>query len=224
MRKHLLRSLAITLALSAFAHTAFAQKIRVRKVKGNQAVVDFSGGSLQTGQVYELSSDEIRSGSSESNARTYGVAVSASISSTKSDASGAQSETDMSLAARFGWNHGTYEYGPLMSYSSNGNGSITTTMYKLGAFGDYNMIANVPGEIFLYGIGGLFDIGQLDSGSGVKRDLMDFFVGPFIKWFPTGSPVGFRFDGGYIYQKQSSSSTSTTISGLDVSAGITAYF
>lgn len=227
MKRHLiwLLSLLLSSTLSTYSSSSFAQKIKVHKVKGNQAVVEFSGGNLHVGQAYELAPDEFGEATSSTSTRDYVVTLSVSLQNTKSDASGAESETDLSLTSRFGWNLGTYELGPLFSYTSDGTGSITTTLYKFGAFGDYNMIANMPGESFIYGFGGTFEFGGLDSGVGSKKDLIEFFVGPFAKWFPTGSPVGFRIDGGYVYQKQTSGvGSETTISGLSATAGLTAYF
>ncbi|MBV2167946.1 MAG: hypothetical protein KUL82_04485 [Bdellovibrio sp.] len=210
-------------ALLTFSSASFAQKIKVRKVKGNQAVVEFAGGRLEQGQVYELTHDEFSEPSEASSSRKYVVAMSFSLMNTKSDAASAENETDITLAGKFGWNMGTYEVGPLLSYSSDATGSITTTLYRLGGFADYNMIPNISGEAFLYGVGGTGSFGQRDSGSGSKVDIMDFFVGPFMKWFPTGSNVGFRMDAGYIYQKQSGIGEST-VSGLNLAAGLMAYF
>ncbi|WP_413942890.1 hypothetical protein [Bdellovibrio sp. HCB-162] len=215
----------LALTVLTFSSASFAQKIKVRRVKGNQAVIEFSGGSLQSGQVYELAPDEFADSSVSTTSRKYVIALSASLMNTKSDAAGAQNETDLSLTGKFGWNFGSYEFGPLLTYASDQVGSITTTSYKVGGFADYNLISNTPGEAFLYGIGGTASIGQIDGGSGSKRDLMDFFVGPFVKWFPTGSNVGFRLDVGYIYQKQSGGvGSEATISGLASAVGILAYF
>lgn len=211
--------------LLCFCSSAFAQKIKVRKVKGSQAIIDFSGGSLAPGQVYELSPDEFGDTSMSQSMRKYLISVSATLTSTKSDASGSENETDFSVTGRFGWNHATYEFGPLGGYASNATGSITSTLFRLGAWADYNMIANTPGEIFIYGLGGNLGIGQTDNGAGNKRDLMDVFVGPFVKWFPTGSNVGFRFDLGYIYQKQSGGiGSDVAVSGLATEAGLIGYF
>ncbi|WII73787.1 hypothetical protein QJS83_07845 [Bdellovibrio sp. 22V] len=214
----------LVLSVLAFSSASYAQKIKVRKVKGNQAIVDFAGGTLVPGQVYELAGDVFET-SPGSMSRKYVVALSFSLENTKSDASGAENETDITLTGRFGWNFGNIEVGPLGSYSSNANGPITTNIYKVGAFGDYNLIANTPGESFLYGVGGTASFGQIDTGTGSKPNLMDFFVGPFAKWFPSGSNVGFRADLGFIYQKQSGGiGGDVTVSGLSTSAGLIAYF
>jgi len=210
-------------AILAFSTASYAQKIKVRKVKGNQAIVEFSGGSLQNGQVYELAPDEFAETGLSSDSRKYVVALSFSMLNTKSDAAGSANRTEIDLSAKFGWNFGSYEFGPMISYSSQEE-TIKTTAMKFGAFGDFNMISNAPGEAFIYGLGGTGTFGQYDT-SGAKRDLMDFFVGPFVKWFPTGGNTGLRIDVGYTYQKQSGGTGSdVTISGLAVAAGLTSYF
>ncbi|KYG63626.1 hypothetical protein AZI87_14500 [Bdellovibrio bacteriovorus] len=215
----------LVVSILTFSSASFAQKIKVRKVKGNQAVIEFSGGSLQPGNVYELAPDEFGESSAVSTSRRYLVGLSFNFENTKADTSGAENETDINLLAKFGWNYGTFEVGPMVSYSSTAIGSVTTTTYKFGGFGDYNMIANTPGEAFIYGLGGYATMGQRDSGTGSKIDVMDFFVGPFAKWFPTGTGVGFRLDGGYIYQKVSGGvGGDATITGLAFTAGIIAYF
>lgn len=206
-----------------FTSSAWAQKIRVTKVKGTQAVVEFSGGTLHAGQAYELSSENFSE--SGSSARNYVISGSLSFYNTKSDAVGATSDTEIQMVGKFGWNEVDYEFGPQFAYVSQSSGSLSTSSMKFGAFLDYNMIPNTPGETFTYGLGGSGDFGQKDSGLGAKNSLMSFFVGPFAKWFPTGSPLGLRFDGGYFYQKISASSgTDRTTTGINANVGLTAYF
>ncbi|WP_347359183.1 hypothetical protein [Bdellovibrio sp.] len=220
-----MRKFLILCALLAFSSSAFAQKIKVRKVKGSQAIIDFSGGSLAPGQVYELAPDEFGDTTMSQSMRKYLVSVSFSLMNTKSDAAGASNETDISISGRFGWNFASYEFGPLGSYSSDATGSNTATTLAVGGWADYNMISNTPGEIFVYGLGGLGSFGQHDNGAGAKSDLMTVFAGPFVKWFPTGSNVGFRMDGGYIYQKKSGGvGSDTTVTGLSLQAGLIGYF
>ena len=217
-KKFILMTILLTLSSQAFA-----QKIKVRRVKGNQAVVEFSGGSLQQGQAYELVQDEFSEGSSSASHRRYLVNLNFSLENTKSDASGAQNETDLSLSGRFGWNFGQFEFGPMLSYSSDMTGSITLNTLIAGGFADFNLIPNAPGEIFIYGIGGTAGAGQRE-GSGSTISLMSFTVMPFVKWFPTGGDLGFRIDAGYAYQKLGASGGDVTVTGIVATAGIIGYF
>ncbi|MGZ3768953.1 MAG: hypothetical protein ACXVCP_05635 [Bdellovibrio sp.] len=211
-------------AVLIFSTNAFAQRIKVQKVKGNQAVIEFSGGVLRPDHVYELSPEQFTANNNESESRKYIIAVGLNFHNTKSDAVNSVSQTDIILSAKFGWNLGHFELGPLVSYSSTDNGNLTNSLLKGGAFVDFNAIENLPGEVFLYGLGGTGSYGQYDGGS-VKRDVIDFFVGPFVKWFPTGSPVAFRIDGGYVYQKQSGGiGGDLTITGFASNIELLAYF
>lgn len=222
MNSHNLRPLlgiALCLILSS---TAFAQKIRVLKAKGNQAVVEFSGDSLQPGNAYELTSESFFEAAASS--RNYVINFNFNLNNLSSDAAGISNETDFNLAAQIGWNRRIFEFGPLVSFTSVGNTTNTTTTLQIGVFGDFNMLPNIPGEPFIYGVGGSFRIGQLDSGAGAKTDTMGFFVGPFAKWFPTSGPLGFRADFGYAYQKNSGGTGDTTATGLSANAGIIGYF
>lgn len=219
----------LAIALFTVTSSAHAQRIKVRKVKGNQAVVEASGIVLQPGGSYELISPEELGGDSTSNGRKYLIGLSFNISNTKSNATGAVNVTNIDLNSRFGWNFGNFELGPVISYNSK-IATTNATTYKLGAFGDFNIITNISGEAFIYGLGGILAFGQHDPGSTAinddyKYDLLDAFAGPFVKWFPTGGPYGFRVDAGYLYERQSTSTIGTvTISGFSSSLGIFAYF
>lgn len=207
-----------------FSSQALAQKIKVRRVKGNQAVIEFSGGTIQPGQAYELVQDEFSEGdSSGGSQRRYLVNLNFAIENTKADSTGATNDTDIALAARFGWNLGTFELGPLVSYSSDATGSVTTTTMLFGGWADLNMIPNAPGEIFVYGVGGQAGFGQRE-GNGSSQSLMMFMVMPFVKWFPFGSDVGLRLDAGYVYSKQGSTSGDVTTTGFMTSGGLLGYF
>jgi hypothetical protein len=223
--KDRMKKIVIALVLLTFSSSAFAQKIKVRRVKGNQAVVEFGGAPLQTGQVYELmAQDDFGDASTGSHGRDYVLGLSFSFSSSKSDATGSANVTDISLSTRFGWNLGTFELGPLFSYRANDESSLNTTSLKAGVFGDFNIIPNIPGEIFIYGLGGYLVLGSRDNGAGTKSNITEVFAGPFVKWFFGGSAYAIRFDGGYQMQKLSAESGDTTISGIGMTAGIQAYF
>ncbi|MDG0816145.1 hypothetical protein [Bdellovibrio svalbardensis] len=226
--KYLAHPLLVLAALMSFSMAAHAQKIKVRKIQGNKAIVEFTG-TLTPGTTYELISPDEFGEESSANNRKYLVGLSFNLGNVKSDAANSVNVTQIDLSTRFGWNFGTFELGPVFSYNST-IASATATTFKIGAFGDYNMISNIPGEAFLYGLGVIGDFGQHDPGSTTvvddfKYDLFEVFVGPFVKWFPTGGPYGFRLDAGYIYQRQSSTTLgTTTVSGFSSSLGIFAYF
>lgn len=218
-----MRQLLLIALLTSFAAPSFAQKIKVRKVKGNTAIVE-STGPLRPGAVYDLISPNDFSEDMGSTPRKYLVGLNFVLTNTKSDAANSTNETDINLAIKFGWNLGTYELGPLVNYTMNHSNDVTQTTWKVGGFADYNFIPNVSGEAFIWGLGATGSFGNWDKGNGTKVDIVDVFGGPFAKWFPTSSVVGFRVDLGFSYRRQTTTAGNATASGLASSAGIFAYF
>lgn len=215
--------LAITLLI--FSSPALAQKIKVQKVRGNQAIIEFSGGALNSGQVYEISSDDFTDSSSISGpARNHSVNLSMSLVSAKSDRL-TTTTTELSLLAGYGWNFGTLEAGPMAGYTTTNRTGVTATTYKIGGYADYNMIPNTSGEIFIYGLGGQGFFGSSDSGTGSSTTFNQVYAAPYVKWFPGGGNAGFRFDVGYFLQNESGGTTgSNSVSGLMSNVGIFSYF
>lgn len=218
-----MRQLLLIALLTTLATPSFAQKIKVRKVKGNTAIVE-STGPLRPGAVYDLISPNDFGEEIGSTPRKYLVGLNFVLSNTKSDAANTTNETNVDLAFKFGWNLGTYELGPVVNYTMNHANDVTQTLWKIGGFADYNFIPNVSGETFIWGVGGTGAFGNWDRGNGTKVDIVDFFGGPFAKWFPTSSAVGFRVDLGLSYQRQTTTAGNATVSGIASSAGIFAYF
>lgn len=222
MNKYIL----VVVALSIFTSEAYAQKIKVRRVKGNQAVVEFSGSPLRAGQTYELgASDELVPSTGES-PRNYVVSLDLNLSNTKSNIANTGSRTLIDLNARMGWNFGTFELGPIFSYQSEpGINDSTNTTFSLGGFLDYNIITNIPGEPFIYGLGVQGNFGQTEAGAtSEKNDVISILSGPFVKWMPTGGPVGFRLDGNYVYQRSATTSGNIATTGFSLFGGLLAYF
>jgi hypothetical protein len=215
--------ITIAALISMTAAPAFAQKIKIRKVKGNTAIVE-STAPLQPGAVYDLMSADDFGEDIGSTPRKYLVGLNFVFTNTKSDAANSTTETYVNLIAKFGWNLGTFELGPLVDYRMTHVNDITQTTWKAGGWADYNFTPNMAGETFLLGLGGSAAFGNEDRGNGTKVDLFNVFAGPFVKWFPTSSSVGFRMDLGYVYERQSVTGGNTASSGLASTAGIFAYF
>jgi len=218
MRHFLLTALVLTLT-----SPAFAQKIKIRKVKGNTAIIE-SSSPLRPGAVYDLMSPNEISEDIASYSRKSLWGLNFVLKNTKTDDANTTNETNADLTVKFGWNLGTFELGPLLNYTMSHANDITQTLWKIGGFADYNFIPNISGETFLWGLGGTGSFGNWDKGNGTKVDIVDIFGGPFAKWFPTSSAVGFRVDFGLSYQRQTTTAGNNTVSGLASSAGIFAYF
>lgn len=203
--------------------SAYAQKIKVRKVKGNSAIVE-SNSPLNQGGVYDLISQDQFGGEDEPANRNYSLGFNFNFSNTKSDAANATSRTDATFIGRFGWNLATWEFGPLVRFVMTHANDATTTTWGLGGFGDYNFTPNITNEAFIFGLTGWGSFGNEDRGTGTKVDLVDVFGGLFVKWFPTASSACFRVDFGYLYERQTVTGGYYTSTGLSASAGIYAYF
>lgn len=201
--------------------TAFGQKIKVKRVKGNSAVIEFSG-RLEQGKSYDIFNDEYSTLPNTGLQKNYSLAGSAEISARRDD--DGVSDNTISIDVRAGLNKVDYEFGPLFNYSSNSYVS-TTQAFLFGGWYDYNMIANTPGEIFIYGFGALAAFGMAENAASVKQDLMRLNGGMFVKWFPGGGSVGLRFDGGLDMMQASGSDSQSdyTKSGLKLSVGIVGY-
>ena len=203
--------------------SAFAQKIKVRKVKGNTAIVE-STSPLAPGAVYDLISQDQFGEDSGPATRKHFVGVNLVFANTKSDAPNSTNATSMNLLGRFGWNRGTWEVGPLVQMVMTHANDVTATTWKVGGFADYNLSQNITGEAFIYGMTGWGAFGNEDRGNGTKMDLVDVFGGGFVKWFPNSGSACFRIDFGYIYERQTVTGGYYSDTGLTGSAGILLYY
>lgn len=215
-----MRLIMIVFALLGLALPTYAQKIKVRRVKGNQAIVEIQSGHLRNGQTYEVGRDLYTDGafSPESRLHVFGVAF--ALSSTKSSSQN-ENLTSMEGKLRYGWNKGQMEYGVLGSfrYQSEANGTQT---FKGGGFFDFNLLPNIPGEIFIYGLGAQALFGQHEANNS-SFNLFDIYGTGFIKWFPKGGTVGVRMDAGLVMQSVSGAGSSNT-TGLVLEASLIGYF
>ena len=221
--RHLLLTITSIAIMTLCSAPAFAQKIKVRKVKGNTAIVE-STSPLVPGTSYDLISQDQFGDDSEPATRTYLVGVNMVFSNMKSDAANSTNETSMDLMGRFGWNLATFEVGPLLQITMAHANDVTATTWRVGGFVDYNFTPNISGEAFIFGLTGWGGFGNEDKGNGTKMDLVDGFGGAFVKWFPTSSSACLRIDFGYLYERQTVTGGYQTNSGLSSSAGIYAYF
>ncbi|MNL33964.1 hypothetical protein D3C87_1559030 [compost metagenome] len=128
-----------------------------------------------------------------------------------------------SINGKYGWNLGSFEFGPKLQFDSTDDAGAKTSLLAAGAFGDFNLIPNADGENFTYGVGAQAAFGTREASS-ISYSLMDAKLGPFVKWFPYGGTFALRADLLYGYQKLSSSDFDVTESGLIMTVGISNYF
>jgi hypothetical protein len=204
---------------------AFAQKIKVERVKGNKAVVVFSGTTPEVGKSYALegrSSTASKAASAGSRDRILGFSAGLS-NQTVATGSSSSTSTSMSLAVLYGWNLGQIEYGVLGEVANASYSSTSTSVFGGGGFFDYNFVANTVGEVIVYGVG--IQAKVLSTNTGVKS-YSSWEMDPtgFLKWFAFTPAVCLRFDAGLRYRSDMTTPNATTTSGLMVLAGLGYYF
>lgn len=191
---------------------AFSASFTVKKVKGKQALIEFTGPQLENGKSYLInSSTDKNSGDERTHVFLLREVSLSSISSSVSSISGGK-VTRLSLVFGYGWNFESFEISPLYGVKAidAGNGS-TSTSFLLGGLFDYNLTKNVVGTSSLWGAS-LESSYEKASGNGSLNSpaTMSLFASGFWKWFVFSSTAGLRFDLGYLYQK-----TTTTFDNVD---------
>jgi hypothetical protein len=218
--------LAFIVAFSTVS--AQGQTFKVKKVKGNQAVIVLPRGiTLNKGARYniensddELSVPTVGSGGRE---RTIGFTTSYFTGSTSASAGTSVSQTSFEIDGRYGWNAGVMEYGPLAGLDYDSSGSISSRTLTFGAFFDYNLVPNDPGAKMVYGVGAVAGLAltSVDTGGGSDSgSAFDLRGGGQVKWFPFGHSTCVRGDAQLRFVKASE----TTTTGLYFAAGLQTYF
>lgn len=210
---------------SCLASLAFGQQIRVEKVKGNKAVVEFSGTALSPGRSYSLkgTSEDGDDGGGERSHVVGGSFDFQFYEYSSSAASGSSMKDNLiGIVARFGWNFEKYEFGPIAGYTNTESYGSSFSSVKFGAFGDYNLTPNRPGENSIYGAAAEGSYTSITSSNG--GSMIGFFASGFAKWFVFGPSTALRVDLGYNYEKGSFTSYSSTTQGFAVRGGLATYF
>ena len=216
----------------SFAGTAFAQDLVVTKVKGNTALVKFSGAPLTVGQRISASGNDgvsSGSGSGDSSRKTI-IGVSGEFYSEKtsvsaSGVSATNTSNLLTLTGRYGWNAETMEYGFIGELNNSDNGSGSTLTYGGGGFFDYNFQPNRPGQQMIWGVGGSAEYKLASPPNGATgSSTIKLFPSGVFKWFPLGTSTGIRLDFGYEYDQSTQGQTKSTLTGLHALAGFVVYF
>lgn len=217
----------LILASLLISSTSLAQQFKVERVKGNKAVIEYSG-RLVPGQSYTVGNED-QEVSGSGGERIYVVGGSfnmRSLTQNNSNLNVTAKDNVMELIARFGWNLGHFEVGPIAGYtnidSEIKNQNFST--FSFGAFADYNLTPNIAGETFLFGVGGEGTYSSISAASGTSSTAMGGFVSGFGKWFIFGPSTALRLDAGYLYEKASGNNVTLTLQGFNIRAGLATYF
>lgn len=203
---------------------ALAEKIKVRKVKGNNAIVE-SSLPLEEGQTYELLtepiSDEVDFKSGVVKSRSNALSFGAKFGYLKSDTT---ETTSFSLQTRYGWNFSTIEIGLLAEADSIDTGAGATTTYLGGGYFDYNLVANRDPRQLIYGAFVLAGFGSTKVPSGSANNKIEANAGAFISYFISDTTTALRTELFGVYQQQNTSTANVNITGVGSRLLLAFYF
>lgn len=216
------------LALITFVSgTATAEKIKVRKVKGNSAVIETTT-PLEEGQTYELAVEPVSQDvdykqgvlKQRENSVTFGL----SYEYIKSDL---LQRSKLDLQFRYGWNFGSIEAGVLVGASSLDQGAGATTSYLGGGYFDYNLVQNREPNKVIYGPFVLVATGSTQypsSGTGGSSTLLMANTGGFLTYFFGNSTTAARMEAFYDYQQINTSAVQNSVAGFGLRGLLVYYF
>lgn len=220
----------ILIATILTANFSFAgERAVIQQMKGKRAIVQFEKDiPFSVGQRVYLNSEDgselgMRKELRNPLERKNSVSLETSFTSTDT----ATATTEYEIAARYGWNMGKYEFGPVFSYSFTKNVSEISN-YKVGGFFDFNFISNNPGEDFIWGVYGEGKIGN-SKVSTASTSFTAVTGGAFVKWFIFSPALALRANALYEYEMDEKSTTTNnaaqknfTTTGLQI--GLNHYF
>jgi len=214
----------LLLTTTVLSSNAWAQKIKVKKVKGNAAIIETSV-PLQEGQSYDLqtspiSADVNYSGvgfKSRQNSLTLGLNFSMLQGSSVQ-------ENYLAAQGRYGWNYSFLEFGIAgdIAYSDIGTGA--TTDFSLGGYFDYNLITNRDLRTLIYGPFALITIGSRQLAAGGSTGLMNVNAGGFVSFFMAQSSTALRLEGFLEHRQINASVGQSSLTGFGARGLIVFYF
>lgn len=222
-----LQILTILLIVFNYSSFAMAEKIKVKKVKGNTAIIE-TVVPLEEGQTYDLDSSPI-SGDvdykvSALKTRQNSLSFGSSFEYVKSDLS---QNSEFNLQLRYGWNFSNIEFGvsALAGMLDQGAGSTTTLL--AGGYFDYNLVNNRDPNNFIYGGFVLLATGSTQypsSQTGGSSSKTESNLGGFLTYFLSESNTAIRAEGFYNYQQINTTAQQNSVAGFGARALLVFYF
>ncbi len=216
----LLLQIAVVLC---FSGTALAQKIKIKKVKGNSALIE-STIPLEEGKTYDLDSTPMavsvdysaQGFKSRQNSFSLGMNFSSFNSSIVQ-------RTNFSVQGRYGWNFSFLELGLAAQVSFLDQGGGGQTDFSGGGYFDYNLITNRDSRAFIYGLFTMLMLGSTQKNGG-SASLVDLNAGAFFSYFPNHSTTALRLESFADFQQVTASTQATSLSGFGARALMILYF
>ena len=208
----------VTLPLSSQATT-----ITIKKVKGNSAVIEMSS-PLETGKTYSLEADALTlqtDYSSQFKSRANSISLGLDVSLVSGNK---VVDNTAAFKMRYGWNHRSFEFGPIVNIEVYDKGFGTNTDYLVGGYYDYNYNDNKAPRDLVYGPTVQLLLGNRSFDTGGSAQITQAQLGGFLTWFINGSPVALRTEATYLYRRVNASSAETTLSGFTTQMYLMYYF
>jgi hypothetical protein len=213
----------IGLALPANA----AEQIRVKKVKGNSAVIE-TDIPLEEGKTYELADEKFSANvdykSNTLKVRSNSLSFGTDFEYVRSELS---QNTAFNLNLRYGWNFSSLEVGITTSLQSRDQGAGNTSSVLVGGYFDYNMVANRDPRDFIYGGFILLATGSTQypsSTAGGSTTKIESNAGGFMTYFLGDSNTAIRGELFYNYQQINTTVQQNSIAGAGFRGLLVLYF
>ena len=220
-------SLPVLLLLMLIAEPVFAEKIKVKKIKGTQAVIETIT-PLEEGQTYELVteplSQDVDYKSSILLSRRNSLTIGGQLDFLRSDST---QQNRFSLQARYGWNFSTLEVGVFTEATSLDVGAGATTTILGGGYFDYNLIPNRDPKKMIYGAFALLGIGSTSypsSTAGGSVSTLQSNFGGFVSYFVGASTTALRGEFYGTYQQVNTTAQQSALTGLGARGLLIFYF
>ncbi len=220
-------SLPVLLLLMLIAEPVFAEKIKVKKIKGTQAVIETIT-PLEEGQTYELVteplSQDVDYKSSILLSRRNSLTLGGQLDFLRSDST---QQNRFSLQARYGWNFSTLEVGVFTEATSLDVGAGDTTTILGGGYFDYNLIPNRDPKKMIYGAFALLGIGSTSypsSTAGGSVSTLQSNFGGFVSYFVGASTTALRGEFYGTYQQVNTTVQQSALTGLGGRGLLIFYF
>ena len=212
-------------ALVAFTWTELSQAstITVKKIKGRSAVIEMSS-PLEVGKTYNLESETLTlttDYSTQFKSRINSVSLGFDLNMINASK---VVDNSASFKGRYGWNHYSIEFGPVINIELYDKGFGTNTDYLIGGYFDYNAIENKAPQNLIYGPTVQLLVGNRNYDTGGSAQVTQGELGGFVTWFLNGSSIALRNEASYLYRRVNSSSTETTLSGFNAQIFLIYYF
>lgn len=216
--------LAVVIAIISYPGFASAQKIKVKKIKGNTALIE-SSIPLEEGQSYDLQTAAISADVNYSQAgfksRKNSVTVGSEFSAIRGDSI---QENRFAAQGRYGWNFSTLELGVIGEISSIDVGGGATSNFILGSYIDYNLVPNRDGKALVYGPFGLVGFGSRQFSGGGSTGLLNVNAGGFLSYFIAQGSTALRAEAYLDHRQVSASNGQTALTGIGSRGLLIFYF